>query len=78
MPYIDPSRRIDANVLPRNAGELTFKFVQAINLYLNTQGESFQTYSDIIGALETTKLELYRRQVAKYEDKKLKENGDVF
>lgn len=34
-------------------------------------------YNRAIGVLESIKLELYRRQVAEYEDKKIAENGDV-
>jgi len=33
--------------------------------------------NDAIGALEGAKLELYRRVISKYEDKKIMENGDV-
>jgi len=32
----------------------------------------------VIGALEACKLEFYRRAVVPYEDKKIKENGDVY
>lgn len=31
-----------------------------------------------IGVFEAAKLEFYRRRVAPYEDKKIKENGDVY
>ena len=34
-------------------------------------------YNKAIGVLECIKLEFYRRIVAPYEDKKIKENGDV-
>lgn len=34
-------------------------------------------FNEIIGMLECAKLELYRRTLAPYEDKKIKENGDV-
>lgn len=34
-------------------------------------------FNEIIGMLECCKLELYRRTLAPYEDKKRKENGDV-
>lgn len=30
------------------------------------------------GALECTKLELYRRRVADYEDQKIADNGDAY
>lgn len=38
---------------------------------------SYRDYSDFIGELESAKLEIYRRQIAPYEDKKIKQNGDV-
>lgn len=38
---------------------------------------SYREYRDFIGELEAAKLEIYRRQIAPYEDKKIKENGDV-
>ena len=78
MPYIDPKRRIDAEVLPRDAGELNFRLTKVIVRYLNFKGESYQTYNDIIGALEGAKLEIYRRLIVPYEDIKCKENGDVY
>lgn len=38
---------------------------------------SYANYNEAIGVLECIKLELYRRVVAKYEDSKIIENGDV-
>jgi hypothetical protein len=40
-------------------------------------GESYSGYADIIGTLECAKLELYRRQVARYEDQAIEKNGDL-
>jgi len=40
-------------------------------------GESYSNYADVIGTLESAKLELYRRGVAAYEDKAIAKNGDV-
>ncbi len=37
----------------------------------------YEDYNEVIGVLEDVKLELYRRKVAPYEDKKIKENGDL-
>ena len=59
-------------------GWLNYIFTCTILAYVKVKGESYQTYNDIIGALECCKLELYRRKVAKYEDKKITENGDVY
>ena len=37
----------------------------------------YSDYNEIVGMLECCKLEMYRRQAAPYEDKKIQENGDV-
>jgi hypothetical protein len=37
----------------------------------------YADYNEIIGVLECLKLEMYRRQVATYEDEKIKSEGDV-
>lgn len=39
---------------------------------------SYRDYNEIIGVLECAKLEFYRRAVARYEDTKINENGDVY
>lgn len=39
---------------------------------------SYQAINDIIGALESAKMEIYRRIAAAYEDQKILENSDVF
>lgn len=81
MPYIKKDRRSlasDEDGFPINAGELNYLFTQFILNYLDAKGESYQTYNDIIGAIECCKLELYRRKVSLYEEKKIKENGDVY
>jgi hypothetical protein len=61
---------------PKTAGELNYILTRIAHIFLGTEA-NYQAYNDAIGALEGAKLELYRRQVAKYEDKKIKENGDV-
>lgn len=80
MPYIksDARKLMAAGCLPSNAGELNYAFTAVSIAYLEEAGESYQAYNDIIGALEGAKLELYRRKISKYEDKKIKENGDVY
>jgi hypothetical protein len=62
---------------PANPGELNYVFTEIIYNYLERNGEKYQTYNDIVGALECCKMELYRRRVMPYEDKKIAENGDV-
>jgi hypothetical protein len=85
MPYIKGADRyqlddwIEAGNWPNpmNAGELNYVFTVIALDYIAANGEKYQSYNDVIGALEGAKLELYRRHVAPYEDQKIKENGDV-
>jgi len=46
--------------------------------YLDKKNRNYQHFNDCIGALEGCKLEMYRRQIANYEDKKIEDNGDVW
>jgi hypothetical protein len=39
---------------------------------------NYEKYNTVIGVLECVKQELYRRQIAPYEDKKCEQNGDVY
>ena len=77
MPYIKQKRREEI-IFPENCGELNFFITEILATYIVAKGESYQTYNDIMGALEGAKLEIYRRKIAPYEDKKIKENGDVY
>lgn len=83
MPYIPKERRgiypdfLDG--LPHNSGELNFIITSICLAYLDQNDViNYQIYNDIIGALESAKLEFYRRLVSGYEDVKIKENGDVY
>ena len=79
MPYINKLDRakIESGWLPSNAGELNYSIHLLLEKYLGTMGESYQTYNDMMGALMGVQAELYRRKIAPYEDKKVKENGDI-
>lgn len=80
MPYItfDDKHKIRHGDSAKTAGELNYCFTELVKKYLIDKGESYQTYNDIVGALEGAKLELYRRKVSFYEDSKIKSNGDVY
>lgn len=82
MPYINNKngRRDELNqgCNPTNAGELNYKITSICSHYLALLGEKYQTYNDIIGSLESAKLEFYRRKVGYFEDTKKNLNGDVF
>lgn len=82
MPYI--KKHIRQRLAPKatdiahTPGELNFQITQLLDDYLALNGASYQSFNDIIGALEGAKLELYRRLVAPYEDEKREENGEVY
>jgi len=85
MPYIKEWERelfdailkaIDPN-LQLTAGRLNYLITRIIDKYLG-KNPHYSDYNEVIGVLECVKLELYRRQIAKYEDKKWTENGDVY
>jgi len=80
MPYIKKERReeLDLKFDPKTAGELNYVLTTQLLNYVFLNGESYQSYNDALGALEGAKLELYRRQIAPYEDVKARENGDVY
>ena len=79
MPYIKQERRNDIDNCwpPKTAGELNYLLTRFALDYIETCGECYQTYNDIMGALEGCKLELYRRQISNYEDGAIKRNGDL-
>lgn len=61
-----------------NPGELNYIFTEIVKQYMDGHSNNYQTYNDIVGALEGCKLELYRRRIALYEDQKIEDNGDVY
>lgn len=80
MPYVTPAIRRALDYDEREAltpGELNYEITQLALGYLGTSPD-YRKYNDVIGVLESCKLELYRRAVAPYEDTKIEENGDVY
>lgn len=90
MPYIHQDNRtkydqaIDEIVaeLPESsnmalAGDVNFVISSIIKRYLAAMPESYTTMNAMVGALECSKLELYRRTMVPYEDRKIHENGDI-
>ena len=59
-------------------GDLNYIISTIIKKTLDRQGVRYQNVNAIVGALECTKLELYRRLIAPYEDEKVESNGDVY
>ena len=84
MPYIPAGRRIEIRDggTPANAGELNFKITSVILEYLYdinpSEPNRYSDYNEVLGVLEACKLELYRKRIARYEDRKCTENGEVY
>jgi len=64
--------------LCESPGDLNYLLTSILTRYVQDKGESYATYNEVIGVLECAKQELYRRQIAPYEDKKCDDNGDVY
>lgn len=59
-----------------NVGDLNYIITRIINRYFEIH-TNYQGINDIVGMLESAKLEFYRRKAAGYEDEKIRQNGDV-
>lgn len=90
MPYVTPDRRellaqfdeknhrfVVSTLNITSPGDLAFVFYRLCQLYVIRNGRKFETLNGIVGVLETTKSEFIRRILAPYEDRKMRENGDV-
>ncbi len=86
MPYIDKNKRdlvVDHLLYALKhekdvgfkAGELNYCITTILNL---TNPKTYSDYNTLIGVLECVKMEFYRRAIVPYENKKIKENGDVY
>lgn len=80
MPYIDQDarERMELFLRPATVGELNYVITTECLTFLKGTKKSYADYNAIIGVLECAKLEMYRRAVAVYEDKKIVTNGDVY
>lgn len=87
MPYVPHALKVKHEDLVKqlyktnvdSEGELNYLITHLIQSYLPAKQErKYRDYNAAMGALESAKLELYRRVVAIYEDGKKYENGDVY
>lgn len=82
MPYVEPEHKeeIDAGRKPCSVGELNYAITALCNGYLDQYAGTpgYAQYNEIVGVLESAKLEFYRRAVVPYEDAKIEQNGDVY
>jgi hypothetical protein len=80
MPYISQARRKELYAgidVPVDAGELNYALTLVCLEYIEYKGLKYQSINDVLGALEGTKQEFYRRTAAPYEDKKLDVAGPM-
>lgn len=82
MPYLkakDATRLKASLPTPTSAGELNYCIAQLTMNYLGVLAVvDYSALNAAIGALESAKLEIYRRLVAPYENGKIREHGDCF
>lgn len=84
MPYIKPTDRpifdniiSQINLFELNVGDINYFVTKLLIEYINVHGENYENYNSLIGVLECIKQEFYRKNIAPYEDVKIKQNGDV-
>jgi len=88
MPYIKQTERDKYNAilgllrgnqeLINSPGDLNYLITNVLKIYLEKHKVGYTSLNDIIGVLECSKAELYRRIIAPYENSKIESNGDVF
>ena len=76
MPYIPQIKRTPVLRHAGSIGDVTYDLTMQCLDFLGPD-PSFEEFAQILGALEATKLELYRRSVAPYETQKARDNGDL-
>jgi hypothetical protein len=85
MSYIKSYERIKFNAilneleeaLPADADELHYLLTVICKVYLNRSKVRSISHTDVHGTLSRVSQEIYRRETAPFEDKRIKENGDV-
>ena len=88
MPYIENTKRFKfeslledfSRILEKSdltGGDMNYLITSLLYKFSTKTAPNYKKYNEIIGVLECSKLEFYRRLVSEYEDKKIQENGDV-
>ncbi|MBU1178775.1 hypothetical protein KKB69_00305 [Patescibacteria group bacterium] len=71
---LDYLTKLDIGAL---AGHLNYMVFKTVKVWIGKNGKKYYIFAAIIGTMMCCILEVYRRLIAPYEDKKIKENGDV-
>jgi hypothetical protein len=59
-------------------GHLNYMIFKTVRGWTIMHGKKYYVFAALLGTMICCILEIYRRLVAPYEDRKIKENGDVF
>jgi hypothetical protein len=80
MPYLEKGVRasLQEGRLPMKPGELNYVISSQIDAYITRHGLGYGIINEVMGVLSCVQAEIYRRIAAGYEDKKARENGEVF
>jgi len=88
MPYIkqDDRKHFEALLLEFDkidkiitTGDMNYLITRLLDKYLiKYTDENYDSFNGVIGVLECSKQEVYRRILVPYEDLKIKVNGDVY
>jgi len=80
MPYLNKAVRasLDDGRKALIGGELNYQFSKLLNDFVAMKGLSYATINEAVGALESAKLEFYRRIAAPYETLKMAQNSEVY
>lgn len=84
MPYVEQKNRdcLDPLILElakeiETDGELNYVVTVLAHLRVMQKGLGYQSLQDVSSVLDCARQEFYRRVISRYEDIKIKQNGDV-
>lgn len=80
MPYIEQGIRasLDDGRKATKGGELNYQISKLLNDFMAMKQLNYSAINEAMGALESAKMEFYRRVAAPYEELKAKQNGEVY
>jgi hypothetical protein len=76
LPLLQLLDRLTPEVDTGNIGDVNY-CISFLVVNLFREKKSYKRANDLMGALTGVQLEFYRKEVAPYEDVKIRENGDI-
>ena len=90
MPYLSKEDKVKFDLKYKDAlsylaemdikeltGHINYMVFKTTKVWTEKNGKKYFVFASIVGTMICCVLEIYRRLVAPYEDKKILENGDV-